>query len=219
MSAWRSIMAGLVMASLMAGCSSSKPEPTSASKAQTSRARAEGFDEAKARAETAGAVNARQIGDAIQARAYAEAAVAHWPGTLDGWSELAAACHAAADRICERHAQFFHDKVEFLNSQPPRMAVLGLQNLLEDEPATKVKSATGAPAKAKDKDKDEDDRIDPWTIATAQHMMAFYDQQDPGVAQRSAPVGELVSDQYPPGTVAAIGAGAIATGLAISKFK
>jgi hypothetical protein len=219
---WRSIGWGLLTAGLLSGCSHTPPAP-SPSRAEVTAPKSQKasiFDKTRAAQNLSNAQALRQAGDAAQARTYAEAAVNDWPSSVDAWAELQADCLALADKTCQQHADFFHDKVASMSDLAPRVAVLGLQNLIEDyDPAEQADA--GKPAKTKSgKDSSQDNRrIDEWTFAMAQRMMAFYDRQDKTAALRDAPVERLMVDTYPPGTIAGTMVGVGVGAFAISKIK
>lgn len=206
---------GLLAAGLLSGCADTPPTPVSSRPEITAPANQKSsvFDQTRSAQNRANAQSLLQAGDAAQARGYAEAAVNDWPGSLDAWTQFQAVCQALADKICRQRADFFHDKVADLRGLPPRVAVLGLQNLIEDYAAN-----TGQSKKAGDKD-NAGQRIDDWSFAMAQRMMAFYDRQDKMAALRDAPVPHLVTDDYPPSTIAGTMVGVGAAGFAISKIK
>jgi hypothetical protein len=210
----------LLTAGLLSGCADAPPAPVStrhevsAPKSQ----KASIFDQARSAQNLANARMLLDAGDAAQARGFAEAAVNDWPDSVEAWAELQAVCQALADKICRQHADFFHDKVVDQQGLPARVAVLGLQNLIEDYDPDE---AAAKPKKKKDDDKDRqsDQRIDDWTFAMAQRMMAFYDRQDKLAGLRDAPVPHLVTDDYPPSTIAGTMLGIGAAGFAVSKIK
>jgi|GEM_PF-2321698 hypothetical protein len=199
---------------LLAGCSggNEKPVPVSTRtevKAPSSQ-KASVFDLKRSNDNLSYAQTLRQGGELAQARTYAEAAINDWPASPQAWGEMQAICQAQSDKLCQQHAEFFHDKVTSLADLPPRVAVLGLQNLLEDNDPNdrdEPKPAKTSPGKtsmgAKAPSSHDSQRIDEWTYAMAQHMMAFYDRRDKMAAVRDAPVERLVVDSYPPGTIAA----------------
>lgn len=137
------------------------------------------FDQAAAHAEVNAAIAARLAGDGPAARRSAEAAVAHWPADLAAWDELARDCRAVNDESCVGYAIFFHAKVEFTNSLPPRVGVLGFASL----------------AAAKLGDRSGNYVYDQRTFDTALHIASFYDEQDalrearipPGVLPKPEP--------------------------------
>lgn len=120
------------------------------------------FDRDKAHDETVAAAAARQAGDAGRARALAEAAVAHWPADLAAWDELTADCAALNDEPCRRYAVFFRAKVDFVDTLPPRIAVLGFASLADNT----VGTHSG------------DYVYDRRTLDTALRLASFYDEQD-----------------------------------------
>jgi type II secretory pathway pseudopilin PulG len=158
------------------------------------------FDQAKERAELAAAQAARQAGDGAQARAQAEAAVAHWPSDLAAWDELQADCQALKDESCRQHAAFFRAKVEFVSGLAPRVAVLGFQTIAEEPPGTRVGGFT----------------YDQATIDTARRLWAFYHSIDPLNAQRQEAEGETFTERYPYGPTA-LAIGIVAGVLTLAK--
>ena len=219
---WRLIGWGLLTAGLLSGCShtSSTPTPSRAEVTAPKSQKASIFDKTRASQNLSNAMALRQAGDAAQARTYAEAAVNDWPSSVDAWAELQADCLALADKICQQHADFFHDKVAALSDLAPRVAVLGLQNLIEDyDPAEQAEADKQAKSKSGKGSGQDSRRIDEWTFAMAQRMMAFYDRQDKTAALRDAPVERLVVDTYPPGTIAGTMVGVGVGAFAISKIK
>lgn len=221
MPAWRIIGFGLLAAGLLSGCADSSPPAPVSSHAEVTAPKSQKasiFDSARAAQNLANARMLRQAGDAAQARGYAEAAVNDWPASVDAWAELQAVCQAQADKLCQQHADFFLDKVSSLADLPPRVAVLGMQNLLEDNAAADQQTAARK-SKAGGASSNNERRMDDWTIAMAQRMMAFYDRQDKVAALRDAPVERLVVDSYPPGVIAGTLAGAAAIGYGISQVK
>jgi type II secretory pathway pseudopilin PulG len=120
------------------------------------------FDQAKAQDEVQAAAAARQAGDSARARSAAEAAVAHWPADLAAWDELTADCTALKDDLCQRYAEFFHAKVDFVDKLPPRIAVLGFASLADNPVGTQS----------------GDYVYDRRTLDTALRLASFYDEQD-----------------------------------------
>jgi len=120
------------------------------------------FDQARALAELAKAQAARLAGDLPGARKLAEAAVADWPGNAAAWEELGADCRAANDQSCAGYAEFFAAKVDFVNAQPPRVAVLGFANLAGGDIGTHTGDYT----------------YDQRTLDTAARLASFYDERD-----------------------------------------
>jgi hypothetical protein len=139
------------------------------------------FDQAKEQSELAAAQAARAAGNAGQARPLAEAAIGHWPGDAGAWGELAADCQALKDDTCRQRAAFFQAKVDYVNSLPARVAVLGFQNLAEEPVGT---STTGIV-------------YDQQVIDTARLLWAFYNTRDAMLAQREAPPEPSFADEYP----------------------
>jgi len=210
---------GFLTAGLLSSCSHAPPPPPPTSTRPEVTVppsqKASIFDKTRAAQNLSNAMTLRQSGDAAQARTYAEAAVNDWPSSVDAWAELQADCLALADKICQQHADFFHDKVAALSDLAPRVAVLGLQNLIEDyDPADQADADKRSKTKSGKDQSQNNPRIDAWTFAMAQRMMAFYDRQDKTAALRDAPVERLVVDTYPPGTIAGtmigVGIGAFA---------
>jgi hypothetical protein len=130
------------------------------------------FDYDKAHEELAAAQAARGANDAAHARALVEAAVAHWPADLAAWDELAADCAALKDDLCQRYAAFFHAKVDFVGTLPPRIAVLGFASLADNT----VGTHSG------------DYVYDRRTLDTALRLASFYDEQDELRGVRLTPV-------------------------------
>ncbi|HEY1722664.1 MAG TPA: hypothetical protein VGG27_15575 [Magnetospirillaceae bacterium] len=120
------------------------------------------FDAAQSRAERGEAARLRQANDAAAARGHAEHAAMLWPADLAAWDELKADCTALNDVTCERYADFFHAKIEFVTPLPPRMAVLGFASL----------NASGLGVKVGDYTYDQQ------TLDTALRLASFYDEQD-----------------------------------------
>jgi hypothetical protein len=120
------------------------------------------FDQQRALSELAKAQAARLAGDPADARKLAEAAVADWPGNAAAWEELGADCRAANDHTCAGYADFFAAKVDFVNAQPPRVAVLGFANLAVGEIGTHTGDYT----------------YDQRTLDTAARLASFYDERD-----------------------------------------
>jgi len=212
----------LLTAGLLSGCSHAPPPPASTHTEVTvpQSQKASVFDKTRAAQNLSNAMTLRQAGDAAQARTYAEAAVNDWPSSVDAWAEFQADCLALADKICQQHADFFHAKVAAMSDLAPRVAVLGLQNLIEDyDPADQAEADKKSKSKSGKDASQNNPRIDAWTFAMAQRMMAFYDRQDKTAALRDAPVERLVVDTYPPGTIAGTMVGVGVAGFAISKIK
>lgn len=207
---------GVLAASLLAGCSNeASPVSTRAAVTVPEGQKASVFDRSRSNQALADAQAARRSGAAAQARVFAETAVNDWPASVEAWSELQADCQALADRQCRQHADFFHDKVADMSDLPPRVVVLGLQTLLEDnDPDDREQPKTARNGKASPGDSE---RIDDWTYAMAQRMMTFYDRQDKMAAVRDAPVERLVVDTYPPGTIAGTMMGVGAAGYAVFR--
>ena len=150
------------------------------------------FDLTKEKSELERAHAALANGDAAQARVLAEAAIDHWPGDGDGWDILLAASQAQNDDQTRRYATFFRSKIDYVNPLPPRVAVLGFQNIAEEKPGVTEGGYT----------------FDAKTIAMARRMQAFYNTLDPINAQRDAPTDESFTDKYPyllPGVAAIVG--------------
>ncbi len=120
------------------------------------------FDRARAESELAAAAAARQAGDVPRARSEAEAATAHWPAELAAWDELAADCTLLKDDPCQRYAAFFRAKVEFVDTLPPRIAVLGFASLADNAVGTRSGNYV----------------YDRRTLDTALRLASFYDEQD-----------------------------------------
>lgn len=218
---WRLMGLGLLTAGLLSGCSHAPPAPTPSRAEVTApkNQKASIFDKTRAAQNLSNAQALRQAGDAAQARTYAEAAVNDWPSSVDAWAELQADCLALADKVCQQHADFFHDKVAAMSDLAPRVAVLGLQNLIEDYDPAEQTDVTRQKAKSGKNSSQDSRRVDEWTFAMAQRMMAFYDRQDKTAALRDAPVERLVVDTYPPGTIAGTMVGVGVGAFAISKIK
>jgi hypothetical protein len=129
------------------------------------------FDAARGQAEREQAAALRRAGNAAEARAHAEQAVALWPADLGAWDELGADCALLNDLACQRYAAFFHAKVEFVSTLPPRVAVLGFASLNAAGPGVKVGDYT----------------YDQKTLDTALRLASFYDEQDQLRGTRIAP--------------------------------
>ncbi len=129
------------------------------------------FDRAAEQAELAAALAARTSGDAARAKTLAESAIGRWPGDPAAWQELAADCTALKDTQCGLYAGFFGDKVAFVNRMPPRVAVLGFQNVAEQPAGTSTGSY----------------KHDQLTIDTARRLQAFYNFRDPLAGKRWLP--------------------------------
>ena len=153
------------------------------------------FDHAKEANELAAARTARASGDNLRAHGMAEAAVNHWPGDIAAWAELQAANQALGDDPGQRYADFFHNKIEYVNPLPARVAVLGFQNIAEQPPGTTAGGYV----------------FDQRTIAMARRLEAFYNSLDPVVAQRNAPAEPSFGDKYP--YLDELGVGAVVAGV------
>jgi len=219
MSVWRTVSVAVAAAALLTACASSsdddevkaKPSRTSSSTSRhhespaptpVEQLPAGSFDQAKARAELAQAQALRQGGDDASARAYAEAAADHWPALQEAWAELQAACHAQGDKVCERDAQMMHDKIAFVATQPPRMAMLGFQTMADQPPPKPGK---------------KEDGLDAWTVAKARRAAAFYNVADPVAALRNAPLPKRMSDSAPSDDTILAGTAAIGAAVIIIK--
>ena len=120
------------------------------------------FDQARAHSGQLKAAAARLSGDLPAARHSAETAVADWPDDLDAWAELAADCRGAGDIQCALYADFFHAKIEFVDTLPPRVAVLGFASIAAGSVGTRV----------------GDYVYDRRTLDTALRIASFYDERD-----------------------------------------
>jgi hypothetical protein len=129
------------------------------------------FDQARAHGEMLKAAAARLGGDLPGARHAAETAVVDWPADLDNWTELALDCRAAGDIQCALYAEFFRAKIEFVATQPPRVAVLGFATLAQGD----VGNHAG------------DYVYDQRTLDTALRIASFYDERDTMRAVRPVP--------------------------------
>jgi len=129
------------------------------------------FDQAREQSELAAAVSARASGDLAKARAGAESAVASWPGDAAAWKELQADCEGAKDPACALYAEFFGAKVEFVDTLPPRAAVLGFATLADSKVGTHSGNYT----------------YDQRTLDTALRLASFYNDQDELAAVRPVP--------------------------------
>jgi len=216
----RGMGCGLLAAGLLSGCSDAPPPPVASHPEVTVPKNQKGstFDQARSAQNLSYVRQLLQASDTAQAKTYAESAINDWPSSVEAWAQYQAVCRALADKVCQQHADFFHDKVSDMSDLPPRVAVLGLQNLLEDYDP---EESTAKPKKdgKERKDDDSSERVDAWSFAMAQRMMAFYDRQDKMTALRDAPVPHLVTDTYPPSTIAGAMIGVGAAGFAVSKFK
>jgi len=120
------------------------------------------FDRARAETERAAATAARQAGDPARARTEVEAALADWPADLAAWDELEADCVALNDDRCRLYAEFFHAKVAFVDTLPPRVAVLGFASLAANPVGTHSGNYI----------------YDRRTLDTALRLASFYDERD-----------------------------------------
>jgi hypothetical protein len=154
------------------------------------------FDRDKAQGELAAARTAQQAGDLHQAKILTEAAINHWPGDIDAWTELLAVDQALNDADGVHYATFFHDKIDFVNPLPPRIAVMGFQSM----------------ADAGSDRQDKDVRHDPQTIAMAGRLASFYNEIDPMVPQRDASMPQRFTERNPYAMpiIGAAGAGLVA---------
>ncbi len=220
----RVLAAGMGCAVLLGGCSSKPVPPNPTVEIIPAPNPSMAFDAARGRRDLAAAKAARAGGDLARARSFALASVYYWPILPQAWGELLADCQGLKDPVCTRHAEFFHDKITFLSSQPPRAGVLGMQNLLDAAAESKARPANAKPQKSKEsKDDlsggDQSGRVDDWITAYAARIMYCYNRQDSMAALRNAPVGDMVSDKYPPGKIAAGALAVVGTGVAISHLK
>ena len=139
------------------------------------------FDRAKEQAELSAAKSARAAGDAARARALAETAIAHWPGDQAAWDEYKADSLALNDDASVHYATFFHDKIDYVNPLPPRVAVLGFQNIAEEEVGTSDAGYT----------------YDQRSIDMGRRLWAFYNTVDPIAPQREAQAEDSIVDASP----------------------
>ncbi len=139
------------------------------------------FDRERARASLAAATAARQAGQLPEARHLAEAAVDAWPADLDSWQALADICQAAGDQTCRHQADFFRAKVDYANTLPTRVAVLGFQTIAEEPVGTAGSAFT----------------YDRKSLETATRLWAFYNVQDNRGNQPAAPTEPSFTDKYP----------------------
>jgi len=139
------------------------------------------FDRAKEQAELSAARSARAAGDNTRARALADAAIAHWPGDEAAWDEYKADCQALNDDPGVHYASFFHDKIDYVNPLPPRAAVLGFQNIAEEEVGTSDAGYT----------------YDQRSIDMGRRLWAFYNTVDPITPQREAQATDSFVDDSP----------------------
>ncbi len=217
----RVFAAGVGCALVLGGCSSKPVAPNPTVEIVPTPNASMVFDAARGRRDLAAAQAARTGGDLGRARAFALASVYYWPISAQAWGELLSDCQGLKDPVCTRHAEFFHDKITFLNSQPPRTGVLGMQNLLETAAESKGRPAHPKSGKSKDdlSGDDQGSRLDDWIVSYATRIMYCYNRLDSMAALRDAPVADLVSDKYPPGKIAAGALAVVGTGVAISHLK
>lgn len=147
------------------------------------------FNQAEGESLLAQSYSALQAGRFASARSTAQQSLAVWPGDARTWDMLLKSCQGLADEECAKRALFFRDKVLFVEPLSPRTAMLGFQNL----------AASG-----------ESSRLDRQTLEMARLLEAFYNLQDPDIAQRDQQNPEPFLDRHPYAPMAAaIGVGAV----------
>lgn len=146
------------------------------------------FNQAEGEALLSQSYSALQTGRYAVARSLAERSLAVWPGDARTWDMLLKSCQGLADEECAKRALFFRDKVLFVKPLSPRTAMLGFQSLAAN---------------------DESSRLDRRTLDMARRLEAFYNLQDPDVAERDRQNPEPFLDRHPYAPMAAaIGIGA-----------
>jgi type II secretory pathway pseudopilin PulG len=139
------------------------------------------FDRAKEQAELSAARSARAAGDNARASALATAAIAHWPGDNAAWEEYQTNAQALNDDSGVHYATFFRDKIDYVNPLPPRVAVLGFQNIAEQKAGSTESGYT----------------YDQRSIDMGRRMWAFYNTVDPITPQREAQAADSILDTSP----------------------
>lgn len=146
------------------------------------------FNQAEGEALLAQSYSALQAGRFASAKSLAQHSLTVWPGDARTWDMLLKSCQGLADEDCARRALFFRDKVLFVEPLSARTAMLGFQSLAAS---------------------DESSRLDRQTLDMARRLEAFYNLQDPDIAQRDRQNPEPFLDRHPYAPmVAVIGVGA-----------
>lgn len=152
------------------------------------------FDKGLSDSEREQARAALAQGQRDDARRWIEQALDHWPAEPDNWTELTAICTEQKDESCLSYAAFFQNKLNFTQDLPPRVAMMGFQNIRTEEPASgaaKDKADKGSGPLATGRS----EGYDPAIRAMAYRLEAFYSTQDPVAADAARQRRFL--DRYP----------------------